>query len=369
MARERAARLALGKPLHQFGYKKTHNKKHGHLNLKMIARRHVSGKALAQHKQPVEGAPEGITRDTEAGNETLEAIENLTVAAMPEPVSYDPNDHIGKCSVSGSPMCPMLRDALSQLTAEIRWARDLAAQGLAETEAECQRLATEYKQQSDDWSLILQEANTKFATSTGNLNTAEEAIRLKVDEANTLIAELTAHRADCADKIKDGAEALCGIKTIRQELYQVQGVNPFMQDCEVSEWQEGECSAECAGGTRALTRTIVVEPNGGADCPPLVEMESCNAQACPIDCVMGDWSGWSACSKDCGGGVMTRSRNIEVEPDFGGKECGATTDTQMCNVDACNVPCELADWGEWSECSKACNGGILVRRKDILVEA
>merc|ERR1719421_1642843 len=65
MARERAARLALGKPLHQFGYKKTHNKKHGHLNLKMIARRHVSGKALAQHKQPVEGAPEGITRDTE----------------------------------------------------------------------------------------------------------------------------------------------------------------------------------------------------------------------------------------------------------------------------------------------------------------
>ena len=46
-------------------------------------------------------------------------------------------------------------------------------------------MATEYKQQSDDWSLILQEANTKFATSTGNLNTAEEAIRLKVDEANT----------------------------------------------------------------------------------------------------------------------------------------------------------------------------------------
>merc|ERR1719482_862496 len=66
MARERAARLALGKPLHQFGYKKTHNKKHGHLNLKMIARRHVSGKALAQHAQPAEGAPEGITRDSEA---------------------------------------------------------------------------------------------------------------------------------------------------------------------------------------------------------------------------------------------------------------------------------------------------------------
>jgi len=66
---------------------------------------------------------------------------------------------------------------------------------------------------------------------------------------------------------------------------------------------------------------------------------------------------------------MSRSRNIEVEPDFKGKECGATTDTQMCNVDACNVPCELEDWGDWSTCSKACSGGIEVRRKAILVPA
>merc|ERR1719316_2290006 len=370
MARERAARLALGKPLHQFGYKKTHNKKHGHLNLKMIARRHVSGKALAQHKQsPVEGAPEGITRDTEAGNETLEAIENLTVAAMPEPVSYDPNDHIGKCSVSGSPMCPMLRDALSQLTAEIRWARDLAAQGLAETEAECQRLATEYKQQSDDWSLILQEANTKFSTSTGNLNTAEEAIRLKVDEANTLIPELTAHRADCADKIKDGAEALCGIKTIRQELFQIQGENPLIVDCEVTEWQEGECSVECAGGIRQLTRTVVTMPTGGAECPPLVETETCNTQACPIDCQEGDWSGWSECSKDCGSGVMSRTRIPVVEEANGGRACGQPTEQVACNVDACDKPCTLEDWNEWSTCTKACDWGYQLRQRGVAEEA
>jgi uncharacterized protein YegL len=95
--------------------------------------------------------------------------------------------------------------------------------------------------------------------------------------------------------------------------------------------------------------------------------QECQTQPCPIDCAMDDWSGWSGCSKDCGGGVMSRSRNIEIEPDFKGKECGATTDTQMCNVDACNVPCELEDWGDWSACSKACSGGIEVRRKAILV--
>ena len=40
-----------------------------------------------------------MNKTTEASDDVLESIENLTVAAMPAPVSYDPNDHIGKCSV------------------------------------------------------------------------------------------------------------------------------------------------------------------------------------------------------------------------------------------------------------------------------
>ena len=39
---------------------------------------------------------------------------------------------------------------------------------------------------------------------------------------------------------------------------------------EVTEWQEGECSVECAGGIRQLTRTVVTMPSGGSECPPLV---------------------------------------------------------------------------------------------------
>merc|ERR1719333_181626 len=69
MARERAARLALGKPLHQFGYKKTHNKKHGHLNLAMKARHHISGRALAAKKQDPT-AEEAPGKATEASNAT-----------------------------------------------------------------------------------------------------------------------------------------------------------------------------------------------------------------------------------------------------------------------------------------------------------
>merc|ERR1719487_123095 len=190
-------------------------------------------------------SPDEVNRSSPLSAEGAEALVNMTMETSPEPVSYNPDDLMEKCTVSGSPSCPMLRDALSQLTAEVRWARDQAASQLFELESECHRLAEEYRQQSEDWEGELQAAGVKFATSTGRLNTAEENIRLKVEEANTLIGELTTHRADCADKIKEGAETLCGIKTIRQELYQIQGQNPFMQDCEVSEWQEGECSVEC----------------------------------------------------------------------------------------------------------------------------
>ena len=42
--------------------------------------------------------------------------------------------------------------------------------------------------------------------------------------------------------------------------------------------------------------------NGGAECPRLSEIEACNSQACPIDCVVGDWSEWSACSNPCNTG-------------------------------------------------------------------
>jgi len=366
LAAQRAARMALHKPLDQFQYKKTkkHAKKH-------IGLAHVKKTRGKKTDPALENSPfaDGVNKTTEADDDAMEAIENLTVLTMPEPISFDPNDHIQKCSVSGSPMCPMLRDALSQLTSEVRWARDQAKTALEEMEAECLRLATEYKQQTDDWQRTLDEASVKFSTATGNLNAAEENIRLKVEEANTLIEELTQHRTDCAAKIKEGAETLCGIKTIRQELYQMQGVNPFIQDCEVSEWQPGECSVECGGGELELTRTIVVQPSGGAECPPLVEKEACNTQECPIDCVMGDWSEYSACSKDCGGGVMQRSRIPITEEEHGGRGCGEAVEPVQCNVDACDRPCILEDWSEWSECTKACDWGYQMRQRGVAEEA
>merc|ERR1719409_1946516 len=130
--------------------------------------------------------------------------------------------------------------------------------------------------QSVQWEQDLEEANAEFATATGAMNSAEEELRQKILESNTLTGELVRHRADCAAKIQEGAETICGIKSIRTELYQLQGdYNTFMQDCEVSEWSPGECSVECGGGEMSLTRDIVTQPQGGAASPPMFEKVAC----------------------------------------------------------------------------------------------
>merc|ERR1719163_2714224 len=233
----------------------------------------------------------------------------MTLETSPEPVSYNPEDLMEKCTVSGSPSCPMLRDALSQLTAEVRWARDQAAMSLHETEEDCKRLSEDYERQTMEWEQTLEDNNAKLSETTGVLNNAEENLRQKVIEANELLKQLAEVRKECVKKIKEGAETICGIKSIRQELYQMQSYNPFIEDCEVGAWQPGECSVECGGGEMTITREIVTPAsNGGAECPIMIDKESCNMQPCPIDCVVGEWSDYGMCSAPCGGGIMSRVR-------------------------------------------------------------
>merc|ERR1719201_1674890 len=178
-------------------------------------------------------SPEVVNRSSPLSADAAEALVNMTMETSPEPVSYNPEDLMEKCTVSGSPSCPMLRDALSQLTAEVRWARDQAEMSLHETEEDCKRLSEDYERQNQEWEQQLEDNNMKLSESTGQLNTAEENLRQKVIEANELLKQLAEVRAECVKKIKEGAETICGIKSIRQELYQMQTYNPFIEDCEV----------------------------------------------------------------------------------------------------------------------------------------
>merc|ERR1719395_1329 len=307
-------------------------------------------------------SPDEVNRSSPLSAEGAEALVNMTLETSPEPVSYNPEDLMEKCTVSGSPSCPMLRDALSQLSAEVRWARDQAAATLADTEAECKRLAEDYERQTQEWEAQLEENNAKLSEQTGILNTAEENLRQKVIEANELLKMLGEHRKECVKKIKEGAETICGIKSIRQELYQMQSYNPFIEDCEEGDWQIGECSN---------TREIISPARaGGAECGVLLEKESCNMQPCPIDCVVGEWSEYGMCSAPCGGGIQPRVRQPLTDAEHGGEPCGDLSEALECNVFACDRPCELdPEWSEWTECSKECDSGITFHSKGVMVPA
>uniref|UniRef100_A0A8D2IS80 ADAM metallopeptidase with thrombospondin type 1 motif 14 n=1 Tax=Varanus komodoensis TaxID=61221 RepID=A0A8D2IS80_VARKO len=59
----------------------------------------------------------------------------------------------------------------------------------------------------------------------------------------------------------------------------------------------------------------------------------------------GSWSSWSkfgSCSRTCGGGVRSRSRNCNNPPPaYGGRHCpGAMYEYQVCNMDECRGPYE-----------------------------
>ena len=57
----------------------------------------------------------------------------------------------------------------------------------------------------------------------------------------------------------------------------------YLVHCEWEEWQIGECSVECGGGTLTKTRAEKVSAeHGGESCEGASSIEeSCNEQECP----------------------------------------------------------------------------------------
>merc|ERR1719420_843859 len=59
---------------------------------------------------------------------------------------------------------------------------------------------------------------------------------------------------------------------------------------------------------------------------------------CPVDCELGQWSAWSECSQECGGGSTGRYR-AKLRPDqHNGAVCGHMTEKMGCNPEECTTP-------------------------------
>jgi len=272
---------------------------------------------------------------------------------------------VGSCTVSSSPNCPILNDAIATMAGEISDTVQMLQDHISNTNEMCTKLLGEYEAQVKENDGALDAAQVKLAEVTGKINAAEQAMSLRDQERALMEKELEDKRDECASSQKAGQQTMCGLKSVRLEIYHMHDERPIFQDCEVTDWIPGECSVSCGedGGTQMLNRKVVAQADGGAVCPPLAMQQACNEFPCPIDCAMGDWSGWSACSKDCGGGVEVRARHTKQESAHGGDVCESNEDTRQCNGFACTADCVIDDWSEWTPCSQQCGGGIISRRK------
>merc|ERR1719424_341016 len=202
----------------------------------------------------------------------------------------------------------------------------------------------------------------------------EQAAKQKEKTDVTALFDTT--MKECDDTMKEILYTdICGVLAVRNNIIakNLPG-EPTPTDCSVGEWVASDCSVSCddelQGGTHSLVREVITmnTPRGVA-CPTLTTQRKCKQIPCPVECGLSHWSAWGKCSKECGGGVQSQTRNLEIKPKNGGKACDALMQTQPCNTGSCDADFVLGKFLEFKPCNKACGAGFQERRKRVLAEA
>ncbi|XP_069105032.1 SCO-spondin-like [Argopecten irradians] len=130
----------------------------------------------------------------------------------------------------------------------------------------------------------------------------------------------------------------------------------------------GSCSRSCGTGSRTQTRQCnnPSPAHGGANCAgSSSNSESCNTHPCPIDGGWSSWGSYGSCSVTCAGGVKSRTRSCtNPAPQHGGASCGNDdTSSGSCNTHPCPIDGEWSSWGSYGSCSVTCAGGVKYRTR------
>jgi len=170
------------------------------------------------------------------------------------------------------------------------------------------------------------------------------------------------------------------------------GLPPCFQPvhCKFGEWEEWVYGGGCAGICSRSRQVKEFSDEYGRACSGALEkskdcttdpnyVSSCYngaAQGNLFDesaCAWQQWSEWSACSRNCGGGEKGRSRGIARQPKYGGAPCTpeVTDEVTPCNTQTC-FACIDGQWGPWQPwqaCSATCGSGLQWRERAFDVQA
>lgn len=308
-----------------------------------------------------------------------EALKGKDPNATPTQGSSKPasaRKQANKCT-TGKPNCGLLHDNMSLMWGEMKDAVDKLTE-------EIRRDSNKYKKKEENWNQQIQMYSSAKSThgqalaeaSSNNAADSEEQVK-KEQEDRRVEKEYSKVWGECQATIKEILfTKICGVKSVRGELHKKSAeVKPTdIIDSEVGDWIAGECTVPCddelVGGTQLMTREVIQKKNdNGIKLPSLQETIKCGQFPCPIDCKQSPWDSYSTCSKDCGGGIKTRSRSTDVKPKNGGKFCDAPTESNVCNSGSCDRNCNLTKW-KYRPCSVACGRkGYIVRKKHVTRKA
>jgi hypothetical protein len=297
-----------------------------------------------------------------------------------------------RCSgVAAKPKCENILDKLGQMQGELFDALNDATKNLQTHDTQCELDTAAINKEIKVANNMVAEQTEQFDKASAFHNGMLIEHGQESSFKRELCKELRGKFKECYKKLKELEREMCGLIKIRQAVYNKiknpDGAKPqlMIQDCQMSDWVVGACSGTCLdasgnSGMQIIKRTPLegwsnTTPEGkyGASCPPDEVTRNCATTPCPIDCVMKDWSAWSECTAQCGGGSETRTRGIMIPDEHGGATCPGSTESGPCNTQSCDADCVLSDWSGWSPCTKSCRAkyswrpGMQTRTKHIAV--
>jgi len=293
-----------------------------------------------------------------------------------------PQESDRSCNPDAVPDCALLHDKLSLLWGEFKDKVDELTMIMMKNQYQFKELKTNLNNQIEMLRTSKARLNQLLGEARANLAADNEELKQKYIQKEELDAQYVKFMAACKKRIDwIFYQDMCAIKIVRNAVMENSTVCPTanIQDCDVGPWVPEECSVSCddscdptqpykCGGWQEMKREIVVANDDcGIQCPRLSLFKRCGQFHCPINCHMSEWSGWSKCTAECGGGLQAHTRSILVKPKNGGLPCNTVEESRPCATGSCDRNCRLGRWTEWTPCSMACGGGFHERFRHVVI--